>query len=260
MTIPESQRVVYEKNPLDEVICQLRFPAILKIDSQEPAGFQEAIRKDYPIFEEPQGLPVERGAPPIPPEMLRVMGAMGIKTRPVYKFKSADDRWTVALAREFVALTDRDYETWETFKAHLEAPLNALQSEYQPAFFTRIGLRYRDVIRRSELGLADVPWSELLAPHIAGELGSLPEQEVEATTRQVEIRLETGRVRAVHGLAKDEETSESMYFIDADFFVEGRTEAKDVQTTLKFFNRRAGRLFRWCIGDRLHAAMRPNPL
>ena len=257
MPIPESQRVVYEKNPLDEVICQLRFPAILKIESQAPAGFQEAIRKEYPVFEEPQGLPVERGVQPIPPEVLR---AMGLKVTPVYKFKSADDRWSVALARDFVALTDGDYETWETFKAHLEAPLAALQSEYQPAFFTRIGLRYRDVIRRSELGLTDVPWGDLLAQHIAGELGSLVEKDVEAMQRQVEIRLETGRVRAVHGLARDEGTNESVYVIDADFFVEGRTEAKDVQATLKLFNRNAGRLFRWCIRDRLHAAMGPRPL
>lgn len=257
MPFPESQRVVYEKNPLDEVICQLRFPTILKIDSQEPAAFQEAIRKEYPVFEEPQALSVERGAQPIPPEVLR---AMGLNARPVYKFKSADDRWAVALARDFVALTDGDYETWEAFKEHLEAPLSALQAQYQPAFFTRIGLRYRDVIKRSALGLGDVPWGQLLAPHIAGELGSLSEKEVEATTRQVEIHLDTGRVRTVHGLAKDEETSEFVYVIDADFFTEGRTEAKDVQATLKFFNRHAGRLFRWCIGDRLHAAMCPRPL
>ena len=37
-------RCIYRRSPLIEVICQLRFPAILRIDAQAPAQFQEAIR------------------------------------------------------------------------------------------------------------------------------------------------------------------------------------------------------------------------
>ena len=43
-------RCIYRRSPLIEVICQLRFPAILRIDAQAPAQFQEAIRGDYPQF------------------------------------------------------------------------------------------------------------------------------------------------------------------------------------------------------------------
>ena len=48
MAFPEVERVIYERNPLDEVICQLRFPAILKID-EPPIAFQEQIRTRYPF-------------------------------------------------------------------------------------------------------------------------------------------------------------------------------------------------------------------
>lgn len=41
-------RYQYAKSPLVEVICQLRFPTILSIGSQEPAAFQEAIRREFP--------------------------------------------------------------------------------------------------------------------------------------------------------------------------------------------------------------------
>lgn len=45
------ERVIYAKRQLVEVICQLRFPEILKIDVSEPADFQERIRRDYPQYE-----------------------------------------------------------------------------------------------------------------------------------------------------------------------------------------------------------------
>lgn len=254
--IPQSPRVLYAKNPLDEVICQLRFPAVLKIDTEEPAHFQESIRKAYPIYEEPQG-PASGPSAQLPAEVMKMMG---IKVRPVYQFKSEDDRWHVSLSRDFIALSDHDYDRWENFWSHLEGPLAALQQYYQPAFFSRVGLRYRDVVRRSQLALQNVPWPELLKPHVAGELGSLDEKEVEGINRQTEIRLARGRVRLVHGLAKEAETEETVYVIDADFFVEGRTEAKDVQETLSDFHRQAGWLFRWCIGERLHRAMEPRDI
>ncbi|HQU44113.1 MAG TPA: TIGR04255 family protein, partial [Pirellulales bacterium] len=50
MPLPEFPRVIYGKNPLEVVICQLRFPPILRIGAELPAEFQERIRKDYPEF------------------------------------------------------------------------------------------------------------------------------------------------------------------------------------------------------------------
>ena len=42
--------VHYGRPQLREVICQLRFPAILSIGSHEPADFQEAIRQEFPRY------------------------------------------------------------------------------------------------------------------------------------------------------------------------------------------------------------------
>ncbi|MFR1260789.1 MAG: TIGR04255 family protein [Oscillospiraceae bacterium] len=43
-------RKFYRRSPLIEVICQLRFPDILKIEAHEPADFQDAIRQVYPQY------------------------------------------------------------------------------------------------------------------------------------------------------------------------------------------------------------------
>ncbi|MCH7755956.1 TIGR04255 family protein, partial [candidate division KSB1 bacterium] len=52
MPFPEVKRVIYKKNPLDRVICQLRFSPILKIDAEIPAEFQDMIRADFPNYSE----------------------------------------------------------------------------------------------------------------------------------------------------------------------------------------------------------------
>ena len=48
--ISHEPRCIYDKNPLAEVICQLRFPEILSIQTDIPAKFQDAIRKDFPKY------------------------------------------------------------------------------------------------------------------------------------------------------------------------------------------------------------------
>ena len=50
MKADDGRRFIYEKNQLVEVICQLRFPAILSIDSETPAAFQEKVRARYPRY------------------------------------------------------------------------------------------------------------------------------------------------------------------------------------------------------------------
>ena len=50
MIFPDTPRETYRHNPLKEVICQLRFPPILKITTASPAEFQEKIRSNFPLY------------------------------------------------------------------------------------------------------------------------------------------------------------------------------------------------------------------
>ena len=50
MLFAEYDRCQYARSPLVEVICQLRFPAILTINTKEPAEFQEAVRHGFPRY------------------------------------------------------------------------------------------------------------------------------------------------------------------------------------------------------------------
>ncbi|GDX40579.1 hypothetical protein LBMAG21_08710 [Armatimonadota bacterium] len=50
MPFPQTNRGIYAKNPLVEVVCQLRFPPILSINQSNLADFQSHIRDVYPLY------------------------------------------------------------------------------------------------------------------------------------------------------------------------------------------------------------------
>jgi uncharacterized protein (TIGR04255 family) len=254
MPFPESRRVIYQKNPLDLVVCQLRFPTILRVDAEPPAAFQEQIRGIFPLYGK-EALPLV-GLPPLPPQLLSAFG-----TPMAHTFRSADNDWTLTLTRDFLALSTKKYLQWADFKSRLGAPLTALLEIYKPSFFQRIGLRYRDRIAREEIGLADEAWPQLLESRFLGELADENVgPKIEQILRELLIVLDgkAGKVRVVHGL--QEQAGGKSYIIDSDFFNETQTDLDEVWNVLEGFNRRAGHLFRWYITGKLHDAMQPrNP-
>jgi uncharacterized protein (TIGR04255 family) len=258
MLFPDVPRVIYEVNPLEEVICQLRFLPVLKIDTEPPAGFQEEIRAEYPLYESKSPLRLPAGLPSSLVQMILPLGGQKL-----HEFTSQDRTWSVSLGREFLALTCRAYERWEFFRKRLEGPLEALRKHYDPPFLTRIGLRYRDVVRRSRLQLAEMPWSELLQPWISSVL-AMPEaaKHIQGVQTQFVLNLpeETSRVQVWAGLVHDGRNNENCFLVDSDFYTEQQTEPSHVFDRLNAFNHYARRFFRWCITDRLHEAMRPHPV
>ncbi len=254
----ESPRVVYGKNPLEVVICQLRFPAILKISSESPVDFQEALRKTYPLFREVPPLDVGTG---LPPELSAILAKlMPLPSSKAYELTSGNRVWQITLTQDSLALQCTAYKRWEEFRQELLTALDLLGKIYEPSFFTRIGLRYRDVITREALGLKDVPWGELLSARLASEFHSPISDAVEGSWHQLSLRMQgdAAKVTLQHGLGS--KGGEVCYIIDSDFYTAEQTGAQNAPTILNYFNRQGGRLFRWCIADRLDAAMEPLPV
>lgn len=255
MIIPESRRENYEKNTLEEVICQLRFPAILKIEADSPAEFQEMIRSDYPRF--------DSITPDVSASTAVVRDGQLLVKGPTHGFASQDEDWQISLTKDFVALTCTNYTTWEEFVGRLESILDALVTVYRPAYFIRLGLRYKNAISKEQLGLESEPWSELLQDWALGELSVEGVREhIHHSIREVEIHLgeHDAIVRAQHGLATPEGTDAPLYLIDCDFFSHRESEIENARQVLDFLNQQSGRLFRWFIKERLRLAMEPVPI
>ena len=156
MQFPDSPRVLYNKNPLMGVTCQFNFSPILQIDTEIPAAFQERIRHQYPVLQETRGVP-------LPPELVSVVGAQVAFGNATYQFRDDTPEravWTVSLTRYALSFSTSKYNQWEEFRERLTLPLQAFVELYSPKIFTRIGLRYQNVIRRSVLGVEHIPWKE----------------------------------------------------------------------------------------------------
>jgi uncharacterized protein (TIGR04255 family) len=259
MPFPPSDREIYDRNPLREVICQLQFPTILQVSSESPYQFQNSIRDQYPLYEDASEFP------PFPEDIAEILSTArfpkGLQ-QPEHRFITENETRLVLLTQEFIALSDKQYEKWEEFRDALMYAEAAFRSIYKPAFYSRIGLRYRDVIDKDELGLEDYKWSDLLNQHIIGELGA---QNLEGlvfdirTVSSIAIpEIDGGVVRIQHGLAGNPDDSRQIYLIDADFYTEERSQLDDAYQILDSFNQCAGRFFRWAIKDQLRDALGPT--
>lgn len=259
MPFPPSERVVFDINPIQEVICQLRFPTILAIGTQSPAAFQDELRQDYPLYEQDETV--------FPKELSEIISKLPVP-RPtegiVHKFLTEDSQRYISLSPEFIAVSESNYVRWEHFRRELERAKRALERIYRPSFYTRIGLRYRDIIDREKVGLANISWHELLRAPMIGMLGD-PEvgMLVDGIQTQISIKLDDvpGAFATIrHGLTQVPSSGNQVYVIDTDLFTTERKTSDDVFDTLDRFNRILGNFFRWAITPRLQEALQPRKL
>jgi uncharacterized protein (TIGR04255 family) len=251
---PATQREHYRKAPLFSVICQLRFPKLLAIESGVPVDFQERVRSVFPLLQREQLLPAD-----LPPELLQMLGQQS--GRGGYQFMTEDKSYVISLGSDSLSVATSAYTRWEKFREHLELAHSALVEVYRPSFFNRVGLRYQDAIQRSLLGLSDVPWSELIKRELLGEL-SLPNFEAQlegVADRALRLRNpdRTGSILLRHGIGQVAGTTETAYVIDWDFFAEQKTEVANAIDVVTHYNKLAGNAFRWCITEKLRKALDP---
>ena len=260
MPFPKSPREVYADNPLEEVICHFRFPAVLKISATVPADFQDTIRDNYPWYAE------RAGSPGLPKEIIDLLPSgipvPGILRQPEHQFFTEDRGRSITLGQDFIAVTENDYQDWASFRKEIMQVEGVLREIYAPSFYTRVGLRYRDVLDREEHGLRGVPWEELLNPSFIGILGdgrlsdAVQESQGRALLKIPDV--DDGFVLIEHGLATGEQEGQLVYLIDSDFFTNKRCESNDALQSLDRFNKWGGHLFRWATKDKLRTALRPR--
>jgi len=257
---PRVKRVLYRKATLHEVVCQTRFPVDLRLEKDPPADFQQRVRATFPLLERNTQSIVGT----LPTEVAKAFEAMGRPsgTTTVWQFATEDGKTQLELAKDNLTLISRSYDTWEHFWDQFRGSLDAFVELYEPPFFVRIGLRYKNLLRRSLLGLDKAPWNELLKGPVLGELAAneIREKALEATRNLlVTLPEREAKARLQHGFVQGEGSDEQCYLLDCDSFVE-RTEVDHAHDAIAYLHQHATRYFRWCITDRLHRAMEPDPI
>lgn len=255
-------RCRYGAHQLAEVICQLRFPEILAVSANDPVEFQEAIRREFPVFQRRQEMPS--------PKLTGIPGNLTVQNRKTvtnFQFASADGIWRVNLTNQFISLTCTKYTSWEDFAAHLDKPLAAFIKVYQPAYFERVGLRYLNFISRSALDLEGIPFSELITPCYLGPLAEEDVQESSSSRNSVdcELAIRGGcrvKIHAGPGLVKvgGKEDKEVKFIFDQDLYMPGQLQLNLAVGALQTLHSQADSIFRGAITEKLHEAMDPEEI
>jgi len=263
MTFPKSPRVIYKKNPLIKVICQLRFPTILAINVKEPNEYQEAIRDCFPQYEvrvdKRHEFSFQKQEEDIIPQGVE---AYTVKN---HEFTSSNDKCRINLTSTFISLSTEQYTRWEDFIKEFERPLECLMEIYKPAYFTRTGLRYIDAFRRSNLNLEDSGWHELINSFALGFLSSddISESNFTMNNLETEMALDDGKsnLKIRSNLSVVPNEAEIQYIIDSDFYSSERlNNLSEVKNKVQYLHSNSTNFIRWVIKDKLHYAMEPEEL
>lgn len=265
MRIEAVNRVVYANNPLAEVVCQIRFVQVDNTEKLFEAFKSSMPDQGYVDFREERSIPI---VPPVVSDLGEIR--IEIPQIQIQHFSTAEGQWQVSVCGEFVALTCLKYSDWHEFFGRL-LPIIKLSSEVlQSTPLVRVGLRYKDVIERESLGLTGVPWHELVSSFLLGPMapnaladGQTPsDNEVQSASAQSILKLENSTVLLQSALLTSTDNERRAFLIDADFFIEGEiplmTDVDGLKTKLDSLHVNAGALFRRCITERLHHALRPS--
>lgn len=274
MKIKQSARVRYTQNPLVEVLCQVRFSRLLALETHPPAELQVSFAEaGYPTLtiESQPSIQIAWSN-----NVAKESASLPTAARPipaaVYHFTSLDGTRKISLTSEFIAFSNEKYEEWKIFRDELIKVLGLFLKIYSHASPIRLGLRYKDLISREQLGLTGIPWSELITPFVGGvfhaktyfENDDLNEILVSHQTAQVGLSLDDCELLLQTALLKAADDSGLQAFlIDADFFQESpkyHLSFAKIEDSLRTLHDSAGAVFRHCIEEKLHHALGPVQL
>lgn len=263
MKFEKVPRTQYKHNILFEVIFQARFPPILKIANEEPAAFQDIIRK--------KGFPETKtkksdffSLPANVPDSIR----KAIAGEDEYSFLSEEGDWKASLTKGFIALTCTNYTDYMEFEKRLTTVLEIFEQVYEPGYFNRIGLRYRNLANAKVLGKKGEDVRKFIPSVIAPELQEPIGDEVEAFEKTVifsdnlcsaNVRYLFSELSGKFGNYKI--NNEISYIIDIDCFTEDKERhVTSVIRKSRLFNEEYVRnIFHAGTTPELRAAMEPLP-
>lgn len=238
---PAKPDVALASAPLAEVLCQVRFPPILRIAAEQPWKFQEHLRGRFPRLSVDQGFVVA-----VP--QLAGSAAPPVRQPPLHRFEAADHGSTVTLALDFVAVSTTAYTSWAHFIGDLRLAIDALRVVYEPAFSTRLGLRY---INKLTLENTHAQSWEEMASILRPDLTHLFRTDAWSASQALltQVVLDAGNKTLHLSVGYDGTPPSPSCILDFDLFAEGEIATGELVDRATDYHDLIYRAFRWCIRE-----------
>lgn len=240
---PEVVEVPLARPPLTEVICQVRYPSILRITTEDPADFQERIRHRYPEFQKKHTYQFQLPVPGNP-------ASPSAELQPIsFLFTNPNEQVQVALSPSFYAVSSMTYGGWQNFLKDINLVHESVTEIYEPAYSTRIGLRYINRLTTTNTGVKS---PEELLKLIRDELTTTLRGPVWENTAEmvgvINFENHPAQLNLRYGYEVDDSTP--TFLIDIDYFEEGHVNFTEVLLRYDHFHESIYRAFRWVVTDK----------
>ena len=259
MELPEYEWVQFRKAPLRLVIGQIRFTIMPRFEQKSfIAGFQEAVRSEYPRVSREPTVTYQLSPTGINPSLGETL----------WRFSSRDNHWAVVVGESAITLEARGYTSMRDFLERFSFLLETANETLEVTDRLRLGLRYINEIRYPKAeNLAE--WSRLLNSEFVGfEASSLLDGRVDHTLQEIQVERPDGVFSIRHGLLngavvvslpQEQLASGRFYLIDLDYYdnIEHDLDIPAIVKQMQDYNDVIYRFFRWTLSKKLYDYLEP---
>jgi uncharacterized protein (TIGR04255 family) len=165
LNVPYEESVRYDSNFIRAAVCEFRYPTLLELEENPPVKLQRLLRKRYPHYSRKRGVSVgDAGVAPL-----------GHR----YQFESRSRDWTISVRASAVSLETSRYTEFEEFLDRVNELLSSAKNLLDTDFFTRVGLRYINVVSIDDSVLEGWINAKLISALLTNELGVLSQFNTE---------------------------------------------------------------------------------
>jgi uncharacterized protein (TIGR04255 family) len=254
--IPLAPSFRLERAQLAQVICQIRFSAVLRIrQDDEVIPFQETVRADYPRYVRQEGMALL-----ITPGGVQQQPA----PMPLHRFQDSAGTFTAILAPDFIALETTAFLDVDDFVGRVVRLAEAVAEHYEPAELTRIGLRFINELRLPRDD-ANAEMRRAISPTLLGAPGAAELDEPLVGAQQaIELNGDDHKILVRHGLnplggttvdifstQQPQPDPNPFYLVDLDAFTEQSVpySVEGIEARLRQFNDMIRSFFAWSVRE-----------
>lgn len=230
----------YKRNFLRQAVCELRFPTLMELgDSRPPAALVSALRKEYPHLE-------------LSNEVTLGIGSGAAGSNNAHIFRSSKRNWAVSLKKSALSIETTSYTEYAQLKERILHVVKAASKIIDSDFFTRVGIRYINIIDSGTNDPQD-GWvnTNLTAPILSGYF-----EGVRDYAGKLQLTAEDGGCLLQHGIrwkphagGASEDNSPPQYMLDIDTF-RNDVMVENTEAAIDSIHAQAFDVFDWAIGPK----------
>jgi uncharacterized protein (TIGR04255 family) len=235
--LPKAEPVTYPKNLIDKVVCELRFPTVYGLQrGQPPVSLAAALRKSFPDHRSVDGVNVGPG---------------GVAQDFGFVFTDKKQRLSVSFRASAISVEASAYRSFEELIERVTFVANAAKEVIDTEFFTRVGLRYINLLPCDESAVGDWVNPALVAPLASRVLPNVAEY-----SGRIASTFDGGGFLFQHGIGQAE-GDKPRYVLDYDVWAED-VPFNSLAATMQCLHELEFRLFHWSLGKAAFAHMGPG--